>query len=207
MIYSSRWRFKWYVRTVEAVRRILRPFRLLERRFIRNLVDRHNTRVLGKLRLNPPRSILLILPRCVKKPGCRIAHSGEMAACRECNSCILGEMARMTESYGVRSLVAFRSHIAFAMAREEKPDLIIATACDDRMIKALRSVPEIPSLLAPLRESERKCIDCTFDVGWFERQLRTATGMSPDPRTSLPAALQAGTAAECPVPPASSIRS
>lgn len=207
MIYSSRWRFKWYVRTVEAVRRLFRPFRSLERLFIRNLVDRHNTRVLRKLRLNPPRSVLLILPRCVKKPGCRIDNSGEMEACRDCNKCILGKMARMTESYGVRSLVAFRSHIAFAMARQEKPDLIVATACDDRMIKALRSVPEIPSLLTPLRESERRCIDCTFDVDWFERQLRTATGMPPEPRTNRPSILQAGNAEGCPVPPISSGRS
>ena len=204
MSYSSRWRFRLYVRAIEAARRVLRPFGALESGFIRGLVRRHNSRVLRKLRRTPPRSILLILPRCAKLPGCRIDRSGEMAGCRDCGKCILGDMARMTAAFGVRSLVAFRSHIAFEMARRERPDLIVAAACDDRMVKALRSVPEIPSLLTPLRESERKCMNCTFDVGWFERQLRATTGLSP----RIPAAAPASTAAAagCPVSPAADRR-
>jgi hypothetical protein len=82
----------------------------------------------------------------------------------------------LTAAYGVRALVAFRSHIAFAMARREQPDLIIATACDDRLIKALRSVPEIPAVLAPLSSMERPCINARLDLQWIENQLRRACG-------------------------------
>jgi hypothetical protein len=99
-----------------------------------------------------------------------------MAACRECDcdACPLRDVANLTDRFGVNALVAFRSHIAFAMARRERPDLILATACEDRLIKALRSVPEIPALLAPLAGMERPCIGADLDLDWFESQLLRA---------------------------------
>ena len=197
--WRSRWRFGWYVRAVQSVRLLLRRFGSLETRFIRGLVARHNRRVLAWLRNHPPRSVLLILPRCAKRRGCRIDPGGDMTKCRECGECILGIMARLTESYGVRSLVAFRSHIAFEMARRERPDLILATACDDRIIKALRSVPENAAMLTPLNKPGNRCVDCSFDVSWFDRYLRIATG-----RTPKPAPAEAAAAGACPRPESNS---
>jgi hypothetical protein len=76
----------------------------------------------------------------------------------------------------VKALVAFRSHIAYAMARREQPDLILATACEDRLIKALRSVPEIPALLAPLAGMERPCLGAVLDLDWLQKHLQVAWG-------------------------------
>ena len=197
MSWRTPWRHKSFVTGVALLRRLLRPLGDAESRLIRFLVEAQNSRVLAHLAGHPPRTMLLILPRCVKKRGCRVDLGGEMSACLECRACLLGDMARLTEDYGVRSLVAFRSHIAFAMARRERPDLILATACDDRMIKALRSVPETPALLTPLVETDRPCVDCTFDPAWFEDHLRRITGRTPAPRPAVPAAADA----PCPLPP------
>ncbi len=119
--------------------------------------------------------MLLILPRCVKMKGCCADVKADLALCRDCADCQLGGIARLCERYRVRALVAFRSHIAFAMARDEKPDLILATACHDRLIKALRSVPEYPALLVPLAGMERMCVNAGIDLDWFEEQLARVT--------------------------------
>ena len=60
--------------------------------------------------------------------------------------------------------MAFRSHIAFEMARTRRPDVIVATACHDRLIKALRNVPDIPALLAPLAGMEKPCRNAGIDL-------------------------------------------
>jgi hypothetical protein len=78
-----------------------------------------------------------------------------------------------------RRLVAFRSHHAFAIARRERPDLILAFACHDRLIKALRSVPEIPAILRPLTDFERPCGGARFDVGWLRGQLARVVTQPP----------------------------
>jgi hypothetical protein len=170
--YRSPWRWKPFVLAVEAVRRLLRPWRGAEERLIAWLVTCHNWRVKRHLRASPVRTVLLILPRCVKRTGCRIDVRTGLTSCETCaEDCPLAPVASLTRLYGVRALVAYRSHIAYRMAREERPDLILATACGDRLIKALRSVPEVPSLLTPLTAMERPCRNAVFELDWFREHL------------------------------------
>ncbi len=179
MTYRSPWQSRTYVTLVAAARRVLRPVPRWEQGLVERLVRAQNRRVRRHLRDAPPATILLILPRCVKQSGCCADVKADLALCRDCSDCQLGGIARICERHGVRALVAFRSHIAFAMARQEQPDLIIATACHDRLIKALRSVPEYPALLTPLTGMERMCVNAGIDLAWFEEQLAAVAAPRP----------------------------
>jgi len=170
-VFHSPWQRPGFVLLVEAVRRLLRPFGGLEQRFITRLVADNNRRVTRYLTAFPPEKVLLIMPRCVKQTGCRVDVQTSTAECLSCRQCPLGDVAAMCERHGLKALVAFRSHIAFDMARRRKPDVIVASACHDRMIKALRSVPEHPALLAPLAGMDRMCVNATLDMAWLETQL------------------------------------
>jgi hypothetical protein len=186
MTIRSPWQHKLFVGGVAIWRRLLRPFGGAENAFIRRLVTAHNRRIEQLIRGRAISSLLLIVPRCLKQKGCRcdVRPTGAvadgrrelagqpLAECHDCEQCPLGEVARLTQRYGLRTFVAFRSHIAYAMARRQQPDLIIATACEDRLIKALRSVPEIPALLTPLTSMERPCVNANCDLGWIAEQVR-----------------------------------
>lgn len=180
MRYRSPWSLPGYAAGIALARRVVRLARGDENAFLRRLVERQNRRVrrhlLARRRAGEPpaRAVLLILPRCVRQPCCPVDARGEIAACRECRRCLLGEVARLTERLGVRALVAFRSHVAFAIARRERPDLIVAVACEDRLVKALRNVPEVPALLAPLADPAPSCLGATFDLDWVAAQLTWA---------------------------------
>ena len=179
MRFRSPWQSPLFVRLVAAVRWLLRPAPRLENRFIEALTAAQNSRVQRHLARRPASTILLIMPRCVSRRGCCNEARHDLAACRDCRDCPLGDIARLCDRFGVRALVAYRSHIAFAIARREKPDLIIASACHDRLIKALRSVPEYPALLAPLAGMEKMCVNADIDLVWFEEQLRAVTAAPP----------------------------
>jgi len=174
MSFSSPWRRRWYVGLVTAARRLLRPFGRAEQAFIVWLAERQNRRVARHLAGAPARSVLLIMPRCVKKTGCRADVQRGLGECLTCLQCPLGDVALICRRHDVQALVAFRSHIAFEMARAHRPDVIIASACHDRMVKAWRSVPEVPALLAPLAGMERMCVNATLDLPWLERQVAAA---------------------------------
>lgn len=175
MIFSSPWQSPLFIRLVAFVRLLLRPWGSLEDRFITRVTRRQNDRVLAYLKKNPAKNILLIMPRCVKKTGCKAPVQQSLESCLACWECPLGDVARLCSLYKVRALVAFRSHQAFEIARRDEPDLIIATACGDRLVKALRSVPHIPALLAPLVGMEKQCINAGIDIEWLNCQLATAT--------------------------------
>ncbi len=172
MSFASPWRHSLYRRSVAAVRLLLRPFAGLERRFIEQRTRRQNRRVRAHLQRHPGARALLIMPRCVQKKGCKSPVQKGLQDCLTCMQCPLGNVAHLCRHHRVEALVAFRSHVAFAMARQRKPDVIIATACHDRLIKALRSVPEFPALLAPLPSMEKMCLNAEVDLVWLEEQLQ-----------------------------------
>jgi len=174
--YISPWQWGPYRGAVAGIRALLGAVGASETGFIRHLVDDNNRRVKRHLARHGAGTVLLILPRCVKRKCCELDPAGSLAGCIDCRDCALGDLARIAAAYDVRALVAYRSHIAYAMARREQPELIIATACEDRLVKALRSVPEIPALLAPLTGMERMCVGAIFEPTWFEEQIALAVG-------------------------------
>jgi len=183
--FRSPWQHRPFVALIAALRFLSRPGSALETRFVEYLSRDNNRRVRRYLADNPARRVLLIMPRCVKKTGCHADVQNSMAVCLPCQQCPLGQVAALCEQFGLQALVAFRSHIAFDMARREQPDLIVASACHDRLIKALRSVPEIPALLAPLAGMDRMCVNATLDLVWLEEQLRAvAPAVDPVPRVA-----------------------
>ncbi len=183
MTFPSPWRHLLYRRIVAWARSLLRPFGNLEKRFIEQRARRQNRRVLEHLGPAAPRRVLLIMPRCVQKSGCRANVRSGLQECLTCMGCPLGDVAVLCRHHQVNALVALRSHVAFALAREFKPDVIIATACHDRIIKALRSVPEYPALLTPLQSMEKPCVNAGVDLAWLERQLAAVV---PRPLDQLP---------------------
>lgn len=179
MNFASPWRFAPYRGTVAAARVLLRPFGRLEEIFVEALVRRQNRRVHRHLKRNPPRELLLIMPRCVKKSSCRAPVEQGLQECLACRECPLGDVAELCGRFEVEALVALRSHIAFALARERRPDAIVACACHDRLVKALRSVPEFPALLAPLPTLEGRCRNAGLDLAWLEEQLNSFCNARP----------------------------
>lgn len=177
-VWTSPWRHPSWVRGVAVARGGLRSGSGTDHDLVHHLVRDQNDRVLAWLdaRDAPCRDILLILPRCVKRTCCSVGRDGDLAACRNCRECALGDAARTAERLGVRAIVAFRSHLAYAAARRDRPELIIAAACEDRLVKAMASVPEIPALLSPLRPMDRMCVDAEFDRNWIARMLERAAG-------------------------------
>lgn len=172
--FRSPWQSRLFVAAIALGRWVLRPFPALEERFIGALVAAQNRRVGRHVGRNAPAKVLLIMPRCVKKTGCRAPVQESLQECLTCLQCPLGEVALMCRDHGVQALVAFRSEIAFDLARREQPDLIIASACHDRMIKALRSTPQFPALLTPLTAMEKPCRDAAVDLPWLQAQLARA---------------------------------
>ncbi len=177
--FTSPWQSLLFLRTVQLVRHLLRPLGDLENRYIATLVERQNQRVRQHFQLRPVTSALLIMPRCVKLTGCRAQVQTSLDECLNCARCPLGEVARVCAEFELTAIVAFRSHIAFDIARRRQPDLIIASACHDRLVKALRSVPDIPALLAPLTGMQSQCLNATVDPHWLRAQLTLVKGLAP----------------------------
>jgi hypothetical protein len=173
MTWRSPWQSPEWLRATAVARGDLLNRSGSDHKLIERLVETNNRRVATWLADNPStnRRVMMILPRCVRRNCCRPGPGGDLAQSLHCSSCQLGELARAADRRQVHAFVAFRSHLAYDAARRERPDLIIATACEDRLFKALSSVPDIPALLSPLTRMERMCVGADFNAAWFVDML------------------------------------
>ncbi len=114
MIWFTPWSDPTWVRSLASARGWMRAATGSDHALIHTLVADQNSRVERWLaaRETPCRDILLIIPRCTKRKCCTVGRDGSLDGCLDCRECSLGELARTAQRYGIRAIVAFRSHIA-----------------------------------------------------------------------------------------------
>jgi hypothetical protein len=87
--------------------------------------------------------------------------------------------------HGWELLISPRSHAAYADARKFHPDIIVAVACPDRLVKGLIKLPEIPSFAIPLELPHGMCIDTTFDFRRFAKAMEAFAEARPASNVQL----------------------
>jgi hypothetical protein len=107
---------------------------------------------------------LVLLPHCIQMARCKADILTDLGKCYECGLCSVGELLPLQLERGWNSRITNRSHKAYREAREQRPDLIVAVTCADRLLKGLTKLPEIPVYAIPLTLPHGMCVDTGFSV-------------------------------------------
>jgi len=169
----QRWDGLW----AKAVRPLARRFRA-EDAWILSFCAWNNHRVLGLFRQRKARRALVLLPHCVQLARCKADILTDLGKCYECGLCPVGDLLPLQLERGWESRITNRSHKAYREARDYRPDLIVAVACSDRLLKGLTRLPEIPVYAIPLALPHGMCVDTGFSVP----HLMTAMDLLVEPR-------------------------
>jgi hypothetical protein len=129
---------------------------------------------------------LVLLPHCIQLARCKADVLADLGKCYECGLCSVGELLPLQLERGWESRITNRSHKAYLEARDYRPDLIVAVACADRLLKGLTRLPEVPSYVIPLELPHGMCVDTGFSVP----HLMTAMDILVEPRAERIVPLQ-----------------
>jgi len=154
--------------------RVLRPlFRLLklEERWLLSFCAWNNQRVSRAFRTKRANKAIVLLPRCVQLSKCKASVVENIQSCFRCGKCVVEDAAQAALKYNWDVKIASRSHLAYLEARKSQPDIIIAIACSDRLVKGLLKLPEIPSYTIPLELPRGMCVDATFDFQYLSQAM------------------------------------
>ena len=99
------------------------------------LVKLNNFVVRQRRRGVAPANIVLLLPRCLQRSGCERDVVGDIANCRQCGRCKVGELARACGQLGIRCHMATGGRLALEIVRSDDVHAVVAVACE----KELRS--------------------------------------------------------------------
>jgi len=124
----------------------------------------NNRRVAELFRRRKARRALILLPHCIQMARCKAEVLDDMGKCYECGLCPVGELLPRQLQRGWDSRITNRSSKAFLEARTFQPDLVVAVACADRLLKGLTRLPEVPCYVIPLELPHGMCVDTSFNV-------------------------------------------
>jgi hypothetical protein len=189
---TVRVRLRAYALWVDRVvlRTVLRAARLVGDKtdpILRSFVQANNAAVRAHYRARKPDNVMVLLPHCVVWTRCPKKVVKDLAACKECDLCQMEEILGIADRASLPVGIAIRSVEAYIQAREMGPDLTIAVACDDRLVKGITRVPEIPAFGLPLHLPEEGCHDNLVDLpglhaalGYFIGEERMAGRARPE---------------------------
>lgn len=119
-----------------------------------------------------PQRILLLLPHCIQWSGCPLRVSNNLARCRRCGRCGVGDLQNLCEKYGVHMAVATGGTIARRIVIEKKPKLILAVACERDLSSGIQDTYPLPVYGILNLRPHGPCVDTGVSLPEVEAALQ-----------------------------------
>lgn len=92
----------------------------------------------------PAERILVLVPHCLQQSRCPQRLTYDVDHCRRCGLCDIGELLKLRDALGLRLAVATGGTIARRIVVENRPQLIIAVACERDLAHGIQDTFPIP---------------------------------------------------------------
>lgn len=106
-----------------------------------------------------PDQLLILLPHCLQASHCplRLTHSPDN--CRRCGRCTLRDFLHLRDTLGVRLAIAPGGTIARRIVRRERPQVIVAVACERDLASGIQDTAPLPVFGVLNERPMGPCID------------------------------------------------
>lgn len=88
--------------------------------------------------------LLLLMPHCIQFDNCKIKVTRNVRNCAGCGKCEIGELLSLSDKYGVSLFISTGGTVARRKVYEERPDAVIAVACERDLASGLQDAYPLP---------------------------------------------------------------
>lgn len=109
--------------------------------------------------------ILLLLPHCLQATECPHKITGGLIEnCRGCGRCVIAGLLELAKEHGLALAVATGGTLARRVIKEQKPDAIVAVACEMDLTSGIRDSYPLPVYGILNERPHGPCRDTTVDL-------------------------------------------
>ncbi len=134
-------------------------------------VDLNNILVESSIGRYSPHQVLVLLPHCLQDATCIYKVTNDIANCRRCGKCCIGDLRDLAVSTGVRFVVATGGTAARKTIEEAKPRLILSVACERDLTSGISDVSAIPVIGVTNDRKNGPCYNTSVDVRFLKDKL------------------------------------
>ena len=154
------------------VAKVLFPFMILMGRLFgvsrekvkQSFIELNNHLVRSNTNRTRPHRLLVLLPHCIQDFECQIKITGNVKNCKGCGKCEIKDLIELTDQYQVRIAVATGGTLARRIIVENKPEAIVAVACELDLTSGIQDSYPIPVIGILNERPHGPCINTKVDI-------------------------------------------
>lgn len=151
---------------------VARLFGIPKERVERSYIAINNQLVLRSRWKAAPERVLILLPHCLQVDSCDVRITGDVRNCRGCGRCPIAGLIAAGDGYGVHISVATGGTLARKIIVEQRPQLILAVACERDLTSGIQDAHPLPVYGILNQRPEGPCFNTRVDLSEVQRALQ-----------------------------------
>jgi len=119
-----------------------------------------------------PDKLLILLPHCIQDFDCEIKITGNIRNCRGCGKCEIKDLIELSDQYHLKIAVATGGTLARRIVLENRPEAIVAVACEVDLTTGIQDAYPIPVIGILNERPNGPCINTKADIEKVKRAIR-----------------------------------
>lgn len=111
-----------------------------------------------------PSRLLILLPHCIQDFDCQIKITGNIKNCKGCGTCEIKDLVELSDQYQVKIAVATGGTLARRIIVENRPEAIVAVACELDLTTGIQDSYPIPVIGILNDRPHGPCINTKVDI-------------------------------------------
>ena len=189
LIFTVLWRrdilFSHRLRGIVA--KVLFPFMILmgklvgvsKERVQQSFIELNNHLVQSNLHRTRPNRLLVLLPHCIQDFDCQIKITGNIKNCKGCGKCEIKDLIELSDQYQVKIAVATGGTLARRIIVENRPEAIVAVACELDLTSGIQDSYPIPVIGILNERPNGPCFNTKVDIQKVKDAILDFLGNSP----------------------------
>jgi hypothetical protein len=114
---------------------------------------------------------LILLPHCIQDFDCEIKITGNIRNCRGCGKCEIKDLIELSDQYHLKIAVATGGTLARRIVLENRPEAIVAVACELDLTTGIQDAYPIPVIGILNERPNGPCINTKADIKKVRRAI------------------------------------
>jgi uncharacterized protein len=154
------------------VAKVLFPFMILmgkvvgisKERVRQSFVELNNHLIRSNSHRVRPDKLLILLPHCIQNFDCEIKITGNIRNCKGCGKCEIKDLIELSDQYHLKIAVATGGTLARRIVLENRPEAIVAVACEVDLTTGIQDAYPIPVIGILNERPNGPCINTKADI-------------------------------------------
>ncbi len=154
------------------VAKVLFPFMILMGKLVKvskekvqqSFIELNNHLVRSNQNRTRPHRLLVLLPHCIQDFDCEIKITGNIKNCKGCGKCEIKDLIELSDLYQVKIAVATGGTLARRIIVENRPEAIVAVACELDLTSGIQDSYPIPVIGILNERPHGPCFNTKVDI-------------------------------------------